>query len=309
MYAMIAALSFGAAIFFIFRAMDIRRGLKAIDPLVMVFDATDEDGETEEKPSRSRWLIWASEQCVELGRNTTLLPRPHNLEQQLAWAGKSREMTEDSFRGEQLLYMFFMLLLGGLFGLYYRGPLLGVTLGLVLGGGGIYFPLMQLKSDAKKRQQLVTVQLPDAIDLINTSVTAGLDVDRAITYTANNIHAPLNQEFQLFLSELQLGTPRLEAYRHLMWRNSSEEMQSTVGALLQGQSLGVPISETLQAQAEAMRERRMQRAKEAGAQASPRISLIMTLFVMPSVFIMFLTIMAYQIARDFGPTLSNLNAG
>lgn len=304
MYAMIAALSFGAAIFFIFRAMDIRRGLKEIDPLVMAFDSLESEPGKKEKPSRSRWLVWASARCVELGHHITILPRPHNLEQQLAWAGEAREMTEEQFRGEQLLSMFFLMLLGGLFGLYYRGPLLGVTLGIVLGGGGIYLPLMQLKSKGKKRQQLVTVQLPDAIDLINTSVTAGLDVDRAITYTANNIHAPLNQEFQLFLSELQLGTPRLEAYRRLMWRNSSDEMQSTVGALLQGQSLGVPISETLQAQAEAMRERRLQRAKEAGAQASPRISLIMTLFVMPSVFIIFLTIMAYRIATEFAPILS-----
>lgn len=307
MSAMIPAALLGVAIFLVFRAIDIRRNLKQIDPLLMVRDELVEESGPKEKSSSSRWLIIARARCVELARSTTLLPRPQNLEQQLAWAGKTKEMSEDDFRGEQLLNMFLIALLGGVFGLYYRGLGLGLVLAIVLGAGGIYFPLMQLKSDAKKRQESITVQLPDAIDLINTSVTAGLDVDRAITYTADNIHAPLNQEFHMFLSELQMGTPRVEAYRRLMWRNSSDEMQSTVGALLQGQSLGVPISETLQLQAEAMRERRLQRAKEAGAKASPRISLIMTLFVMPSVFIMFLTIMGYQIATDFGPTLSNLN--
>lgn len=309
MYAILAAVSMGTAIFLIFRSIDTRRNLKAIDPLMMALDAPEESDGAQGKSTRSRWLVWASARCVEMARQTTLLPRPQNLEQRLAWAGKTREMSEDEFRGEQLLYMFFLMLLGGLFGLYYRGPLLGIVLAIVLGGGGLYFPLMQLNDAGKKRQELVTIQLPDAIDLINTSVTAGLDVDRAITYTANNIHAPLNHEFQTFLSELQLGTPRAEAYRRLMWRNSSDEMQSTVGAMLQGQSLGVPISETLQAQAEAMRERRLQRAKEAGAKASPRISLLMMLFIMPSVFVTFLTIMGYQIATDFGPLLSGLNDG
>lgn len=309
MLAIITASAFGMAILCIFRAFEMRKEVTAIDPLSMARKESNDQLVMATKTQRSRWLMWANARCTELAPHVNILPRPHDLDQRLAWAGKSREISEEMFRGEQLLNSLISLFFGLVVGLYFSGPLLGTVLGILLSIGGIYLPLVQLRSEAKKRQQLLTVQLPDAIELINTSVTAGLDVDRAITYTAKNIEAPVSEELQTFLSELDLGTPRPEAYRRMMWRNSSEEMQNAVGALLQGQSLGVPIADTLQSQAEQMRERRLQRAKEAGAKASPRITLIMTLFIMPSVFIVFISLLGYQIWTDFGPAIQNVVSG
>ena len=296
----ITVLMFSAASW-LYGAM-LRRKMADVDPLAaarvgrdMIVNDSDKPKEPSARMKQAR--IYAS----RIAQNLAWIPQPYDLTRQLAWAGKQNTTTELDFRTEQVLHMFAIGLIGLAMGVVVQNSLVqGIVLMIVFGAVGLYFPVYELNRAATKRQAEITQTLPDAIDLISTSVSAGLSVDRAISYTCQSMVGPTQEEFTMFLQELQLGTPRTDAYRHLMERNKSDEMHIIVGALLQGQSLGVPISETLDIQADAMRERRLQRAKEIGANASPRITTVMTLCIIPSVLLMFGAILIYSIISDNG---------
>lgn len=232
---------------------------------------------------------------------------PINIDQRLAWAGSPRGLNVEKFYAIQLLAV----LVAGSFGLYvgvagYRNLLVGIAAGALLGAAGPWLGSLWLHGEANKRQREINLHLPDTLELVITAVAAGLTLDRAFALAISAQSGPLVEEIGRFLSELELGTPREEAYRRLLWRNRSDELQTVVGALLQGHSLGAPITETLSRQAETMRERRLQRAKEAGAQASPKIALVTTLLIVPTIFVTFLVLMGYTIFQDLGPVIGSL---
>ena len=288
----------------------LRKEVKAFDPLQTARETGAPFGQSaKQAPARPKRLDQAKAWATEVGRDLTWLPQPINLEQRLAWAGKLGQVTPEQLRGEQILYMLVMLVLGFVIGIYRQSNSLAVALAIAAGLIGLYLPIYVLDQEGKKRQKEITITLPDAVDLISTSVAAGLGIDRAITYAAQNISGPLATELTTFLQEMQLGRPRDDAYQQLIWRNNSDEIQTIVGALLQGQSLGVPVTETLEAQAETMRERRLQRAKTAGAEAAPRITCVMTGCLMPSIFLIFLAVVGFAVSKNFQTVIDALSGG
>ena len=95
-----------------------------------------------------------------------------------------------------------------------------------------------------------------------------------------------------------MGVPRTECFKRLRRRNNADELYILTDALVQAHDLGVPIAKTLEEQAGDMRVRRLQRAREEGAKASPKISLITTILVAPAVMCLFLSIMICRIGPD-----------
>jgi tight adherence protein C len=65
----------------------------------------------------------------------------------------------------------------------------------------------------------------------------------------------------------------------------------------------VPIAKTLEEQAGDMRIRRIQRAREEGAKASPKISLITTILVAPAVMCLFVSLILCKMAPDMAAVL------
>lgn len=282
----------------------------SIDPFAML-DAESRGDE----PKGARPRTGLKQQLLQLAKRYAQLANryeqlndlllPVDIEQRLDWAGNPLGIRGKEFIGVQIVFMGVTSILGLYIGLMFFGSAPGmiIALGLICGVLGAPIALMWLNQEAEKRQQRITQALPDAIDLISTSMVAGLNLERAIEQVVQNIDGPLHEELNRFLHNLQLGTPRQDAYRGLMRRNKSAEIQTIVGALLQGQNLGVPVSQTLEEQSEVMRERRIRRAKEMGEKIAPKISLITIFFVTPSIFIMFLSIMGYNMLQDIGPAL------
>lgn len=233
-------------------------------------------------------------------------------EHMLAWAGRTdgwQKITTEEMYGFQVMGIVVAGLFGAYVGLVLKGLPLMVVLGLAMGIAGVALPPLWLAGEANKRQRQISLALPDALELISTSVEAGLSLDGALQHVANGVSGALTEEVNRFLRELRMGMPRDESYRRLLWRNRAEELQNVIGSLLQGQELGVPVGETLRNQAEIMRERRLQRAKELGAQASPKIALITTMIIAPAVMCLFVSIVVFRLARDFGPMLRDFAGG
>jgi len=162
---------------------------------------------------------------------------------------------------------------------------------LVLAAGGYYGPQMYIDSLTTSRKQRLQRPLPDALDLLVTTVEAGLGLDAAFRRVADelgNTAPDLAEEFQMVNHEISAGIARIEALRHLDERTGVPEIRSLVNMLAQAERFGTSIARSLRIHSEITRQKRMSRAEEEAAKVSPKLTVVMILFQMPCLFIILL---------------------
>ena len=177
--------------------------------------------------------------------------------------------------------------------------LVTLLLSLMLAMLGAYIPLTWLRRRATWRQNMILRALPDALDLMTISVTAGLSLDSAMAEVAQKWDGELSREFTQVLTEMQMGASRREALRNLADRNSLEDLRLIVAALLQADELGSNISDVLGAQADQMRVRRRQIAEEKARKAPVKMLFPIAIFIFPAMFVVILAPAVIQIMGMF----------
>lgn len=158
----------------------------------------------------------------------------------------------------------------------------GVTLGSVV--LGYYAPAMVVQNAINKRKDAILKAFPDCLDLLVSCVEAGLGVDAAFRRVADELEqaAPiLSKEFQLVNNEISAGVPRIEALRHLEVRTGVDEIRSLVNMLAQAERFGTSIAASLRVHASVTRQKRMAKAEEEAAKVSPKLTVVMILFLLP----------------------------
>lgn len=155
---------------------------------------------------------------------------------------------------------------------------------IVAVGFGYYAPAMWLSSQTTKRKRTLLRSFPDALDLLVSCVEAGLGLDAAFRRVALELEtaAPeLSREFQYVTYEISAGVPRVEALRHLERRTGLDEIRSLVNMLAQAERFGTSIAKGLRVHSRMTRQKRMSRAEEEAAKVSPKLTVIMILFLLP----------------------------
>jgi tight adherence protein C len=160
-----------------------------------------------------------------------------------------------------------------------------VALGVVIASGfGYYAPALWLTNVTEKRKRILLRSFPDALDLLVSCVEAGLGLDAAFRRVSLEIEtaAPeLSKEFQVVTYEISAGVPRVEALRHLETRTGLDEIRSLVNMLAQAERFGTSIAKGLRVHSRMTRQKRMSRAEEEAAKVSPKLTVIMILFLLP----------------------------
>ena len=113
------------------------------------------------------------------------------------------------------------------------------------------------------------------------TVRAGLGYRSALQRVAESLGGPAGEEMLIALRQMDLGASRRDAFLALRERNDSESLSTFIGAQLQAEELGVPLSEALNDIALDMRRSAAQNARRRAARAAPRISLIVTTLIVP----------------------------
>ncbi len=167
-------------------------------------------------------------------------------------------------------------------------------------GAGACAPGRWMGSRQRDRRRAIVRELPDLLDLLGICVEAGMALDPALGLAGERLGGTLGAEVGRVLHDLSLGTPRRTAYRDLVERVGSPELARTVGALLQAEELGAPLSRALQGQAEALRAGRRQAARERAATAAPKIQLVVAMVMVPAVLILVLGVLVIELARQVG---------
>ncbi|MEW6747079.1 MAG: type II secretion system F family protein [Planctomycetota bacterium] len=158
-------------------------------------------------------------------------------------------------------------------------------------GGALPFFLPNIVVSAKHKRRCAEVRghLPDAVDLLEVCVSAGMGLDRAwgaVTEEIRRVSSILADEMAVTQLEVRLGGDRAQALRHMAERNESEDTSSLAAFLVQSERFGTSLAETLRTFAATMREIRSQRAEERAEKMAVKLLLPMVLFIFPVVLIL-----------------------
>ena len=177
---------------------------------------------------------------------------------------------------------------------------MGIALGAVGIGIGYIAPEFWLGRRVRKRQHLILLQIPDALDLLTISVRAGLGFDAALGKVVEKLQGPLTEEFRRALAEVRVGKARREALRDIIPRTEVVPLTNFIGAIIQAEQLGVSISKVLQVQSEQLRIERRQRAEEMAAKAPIKMLFPLVGCIFPSMFIVILGPAVILIVQNLG---------
>jgi tight adherence protein C len=153
---------------------------------------------------------------------------------------------------------------------------------------GYIAPEFWLGGRVRRRQHIILLQIPDALDLLTISVRAGLGFDGALGKVVEKLKGPLTDEFRRALAEIRVGKSRREALRDIVPRTEVTALTNFIGAIIQAEQLGVSISKVLQVQSEQLRIERRQRAEEQAAKAPIKMLFPLVGCIFPSLFIVIL---------------------
>ena len=158
----------------------------------------------------------------------------------------------------------------------------------VMAALGFGVPIWSLRAAAQKRLARIAKQLPYTLDLIALVMGAGSSFTEAIeTMIRDDPQDDLNQELRILLSEIEFGTTRATALQNLADRIRLESLRSVVGAVVQAEKLGTPLSSILKLQSDMLRMHRNVRAEKLSASASLRILIPSMLILIAVVLVVF----------------------
>lgn len=142
---------------------------------------------------------------------------------------------------------------------------------------------------AVERQTKMMYDLPDILDQIVISIEAGMGFESALARVGANNHGPLGEEIVRTVQDMTLGMSRRDSYLALARRNDVEDLKRFTKSIVQAEEFGVPISRVVRLQADEMRDKRRQRARETAMKVPVKLLFPMLICIMPVLFIVILT--------------------
>jgi tight adherence protein C len=167
----------------------------------------------------------------------------------------------------------------------HQPPGASVLLALCAGLAGAVLPQSVSRARARRRRERIVGALPDTLDLLAVSVSAGLGMDSAIAKVSEVTSGALADELALVLTEIRVGESRQNALEHMAQRLDLPEISALVRSLLQAEQLGVPLAEALTTRAAEARRRRFLEIEEQAGKAPVKMLFPTVIFIFPSLFV------------------------
>jgi tight adherence protein B len=157
---------------------------------------------------------------------------------------------------------------GLLIGMMTGAVLFGVIGLLAAAGVGVMFPKVKIT----RRRRAFEEQLPEALSLIASSLSAGHTFLRAIQMMTEEAEPPLSEEFARVVYETRLGDPVTDALERMAIRLEVRDLQWVVQAIRIQQTVGGKLADLLHTLADFIRAREEVRREINVLTAEGRIS-------------------------------------
>jgi tight adherence protein C len=150
---------------------------------------------------------------------------------------------------------------------------------------GMFYPMIWVNDQVKRRHLLISRALPYNLDLLTLSVEAGLDFTAALSKVVEKGKGgPLRDEMQLVLKQLKMGKTREEALKAMIARVDLPALSNFVMALIQADKMGTSLGKVLRIQSTQMRIDRTQRAEKLANEAPVKMLFPLVACIFPTVF-------------------------
>jgi tight adherence protein B len=169
------------------------------------------------------------------------------------------------------------------------------VVGLVVGGGniivgilfliaGFFVPRLYLSFLANRRRKAFNTALPDTLQLLSGSLSAGLSLAQSIDTITREGQEPIATEFKRVLVESRIGIAIEDAFEGVATRFGSKDFAWVVMAIRIQREVGGNLAELLTTVAATMREREYLRRQVNALAAEGKLSALILSILPPGVF-------------------------
>jgi tight adherence protein C len=182
--------------------------------------------------------------------------------------------------------------------------LIGGAVGLC--GLGLVAPRAMLDNRIQARKTQLEQEFPDALDLMVVCVEAGLGLEAAFVRVGGEVresHPRIAEEFDRVCQELAAGRGRADALRAMADRTDVESVRSFVALLIQTDTLGTSIGQTLRTYSNEMRDHRFLAAEEKAMRIPVLLTIPLVACILPVILTALMLPAMIDVARKLGPAL------
>ncbi len=159
--------------------------------------------------------------------------------------------------------------------------LLPLLLAFVFIGG--YSPFIVLNRSIEGRKAAIQKALPEFLDMVASTVQAGLALNSALAYAVEAAPGPLGEEIKEALAEIRMGRSRADALRAVGERTNQPALRNALRVMTQAERLGANISKMLNDLAADARHHRLMLVEEMAAKLPVKMVFPMVLFMIPAI--------------------------
>lgn len=203
------------------------------------------------------------------------------LGQQVKFAGRSAGLTVDGVLTRAGMWIIILSPVVLIF--MFRGQLLIVALCVLI---VVIMPLAGVMRMARLRRDQIDRDLPDFLDVLAVTVTAGLGFRAALFTVAERFGGAVAEEIQHVLHQVDNGATMRAGFNEMRRRTDSDSVDEFVTAYLQSEELGAPLADALNHIAADMRRASAQRMRQKAGRVSPRVTLAVTIILVPGALIL-----------------------
>lgn len=164
---------------------------------------------------------------------------------------------------------------------------------------GYRFPRMQAEKQKIRYRKDIERDLPAMTDLLIVMLDSGASFDEAVSRLVKDNRfpqRPIHQELKRLAYELAISPDRRTAFEKFAALADVNDLRLFSTVLVQSEMFGTPISRGLRGLAYDMRERQLHRIEAQGGKLGPKLTIPMTVFFLPLIFIV---VLAPTIIRAF----------
>ena len=151
----------------------------------------------------------------------------------------------------------------------------------IIGG---YLPFLAINQAIAKRKSEIQRALPDFLDMVATTVQAGISLNQALGYAVSVAPGALGDEIKECLSQIRLGRSHSDALRAVATRVNQPQLTATITAIAQAEKLGANISTVLNELSVDVRNARIMAVEEQAGTLPIKMVFPMALFLLPALF-------------------------
>jgi tight adherence protein C len=189
-------------------------------------------------------------------------------------------------------------------------PMTGLPLilgALFLCAVGLIVPRAFIDNRAGARREQLEIEFPDALDLMVVCVEAGLGLEAAFVRVGEDVersHPHIAEAFSRVSQEFRAGRSRADALRAMADRHDVDVLKSFVALLVQSETLGASIGQTLRTYSGEMREHRFLRAEEKAMRIPVLLTVPLVACILPVIVVALLLPPILDVSRTLVPAFA-----